>query len=164
MAGVKIISINCQGLHDYKKRKDVFQFYRQQKCNILCLQDTHFTEDMENHITNEWGYTAYFNSFSSQSRGVAILFNNNFDFIVHKKKSDDTGNFLALDLTIENSRISLITIYGPNEDDPNFYEKITHTFEEFNNRHTIVVGDFNFVINPDRDYTNYLHINNAKRY
>lgn len=162
MAGVKIISINCQGLHDYKKRKDVFQFYRQQKCNILCLQDTHFTEDMENDITNEWGYTAYFNSFSSQSRGVAILFNNNFDFIVHRKKSDDTGNFLALDLTIENSRISLITIYEPNEDDPNFYEKITDTFEEFNNRHTIVVGDFNLVINPDRDYTNYLHINNPK--
>lgn len=85
MAGVKIISINCQGLHDNKKRKDVFQFYMQQKCNILCLQDTYFTEDMENDITNEWGYTAYFNSFSSQSRGVAILFNNNFDFIVHKK-------------------------------------------------------------------------------
>lgn len=162
MAGVKIISINCQGLHDYKKRKDVFQFYRQQKCNILCLQDTHFTEEMENNITNEWGYTAYFNSFSSQSRGVAILFNNNFDFIVHRKKSDDTGNFLALDLTIENSRISLITIYGPNEDDPNFYEKISDTFEEFNNRHTIVVGDFNLVINSDVDYTNYLHINNPK--
>lgn len=121
MAGVKIISINCQGLHDYKKRKDVFQFYRQQKCNILCLQDTHFTEDMENDITNEWGYTAYFNSFSSQSRGVAILFNNNFDFIVHRKTSYDTGNFLAPGLTIENSRISLITIYGPNEDDPNCY-------------------------------------------
>lgn len=44
-----------------------------------------FTEDMENDITNKWGYTAYFNSFLSQSRGVAILFNNKFDFIVHRK-------------------------------------------------------------------------------
>lgn len=48
-----------------------------------------------------------------------------------------------------------------------FMKKISDTFEEFNNRHTIVVGDINLVINPDVDYTNYLHINNqkhAKRY
>lgn len=48
------------------KKEDVFQFYRQQKGNILCLQDTHFTEDMENDLINGWGYTVYSNSFSSQ--------------------------------------------------------------------------------------------------
>ena len=37
------------------------------------------------------------------------------------KNSDETGNLLALDLTIENKRMSLITIYGPNDDTPIFY-------------------------------------------
>ena len=72
MSEIKIISANCQGLHDFKKRKDVLHFYRQQKCNILCLQDTHFTQDMESDIRNEWGYDVYFNSYSSNSRGIAI--------------------------------------------------------------------------------------------
>ena len=43
MSEIKIVSANCQGLHDLKKKrkkKDVLHFYREQKCNILCLQDT----------------------------------------------------------------------------------------------------------------------------
>ena len=52
MSEIKIISASCQGLHDFKK-KDLLHFYRQQKCNILCLQDTHFTQDMESDIRNE---------------------------------------------------------------------------------------------------------------
>ena len=42
MSDLKIVSVNCQGLGDFKKRKDVFQYYRKLGCNILCLQDTHF--------------------------------------------------------------------------------------------------------------------------
>ena len=75
---------------------------------------------MENDIRNEWGYEVYFNSFSSKSRGVAIILNNNLEVKVHKKMSDETGNLLALDLTIENKHTSLITIYGPNDETPIF--------------------------------------------
>ena len=49
---IRIISANCQGLNDYKKRKDFFQYYRQQ-CNIVCVIDTHFIGEMENEIRNE---------------------------------------------------------------------------------------------------------------
>ena len=152
MSEIKIISANCQGLHDFKKRKDVLHFYRQQKCNILCLQDTHFTQDMESDIRNEWGYDVYFNSYSSNSRGVAIFFNNDFEFTVHKDIIDDTGNFIALDLTIENQRLSLISIYGPNEDNPEFYGKIAEIIDELENKHVIFVGDLNLVIKPELDY------------
>lgn len=85
MSTIKMISVNCQGLHDSKKEKDVFQYYRQLDCSILCLQETHFTNDMEDNIRNEWEYDAAFNSFTSQSRGVAIFLNNDFDFKIHKK-------------------------------------------------------------------------------
>jgi Leu/Phe-tRNA-protein transferase len=46
----KIISANCQGLHDFKKRKEVLQYYRQLQCIVLCLQDIHFTDDMKSWI------------------------------------------------------------------------------------------------------------------
>ena len=45
------------------------------------------------------GALFFFCSFTSQSRGVAIFF----------------GNFLALVLSIEIQRLSLITIHGPND-------------------------------------------------
>ena len=64
---------------------------------------------MESDIRNEWGYDVYFISYSSNSRGVAIFFNNDLQLTVHKDIIDDTINFKALDLTIENQR--LISIY-----------------------------------------------------
>lgn len=163
MAEIKIISVNCQGLNDHKKRKDIFQYYRQQHCSILCLIDTHFTMEMEQEIRNEWGYEARFNSFTSNSRGVAILFNNNFEYQIHEQPiSDNTGNLLALSISLENKKISLICIYGPNDDSPDFYQKLGDTITKLNNEEIIIVGDFNLVLDTTKDYFNYLHVNNPK--
>ena len=65
---IKIVSINCQGLASYNKRKDVFDYHRSKKIQILCLQDTHFNKKNEDMIMAEWGYKGYFNSFSTNAR------------------------------------------------------------------------------------------------
>ena len=156
----KILSVNCQGLGDSKKRKDVFSYLRQKQCNIYCLQDTHFTPKLETYIRSEWGFDCYFNSYMSNSRGIAILFNNNFEYKVLNKYQDDKGNLLALDLTIESNRLSLVTLYGPNTDKPIFYEKVRKTLDNFGNDKIVICGDFNLVLDPDLDYDNYIHINN----
>ena len=80
MDSLKIMSLNCQGLGDQKKRRDVFHYLRDKKYSIYCLQDTHFEEKTEKYIQSEWGYKAFFASYRSNSRGVAVLFNNNFEF------------------------------------------------------------------------------------
>lgn len=116
MSVIKITSVNCQGLNDNLKRRDVFQYFRHQNCSILCLIDTHFTLDMEQTVRVEWGYETYYSSFALNSRGIAIIFNNNFEFKVHEQLSDNNGNYLVLDISIEGKKITLLTIYGPNED------------------------------------------------
>ncbi len=121
---VKICSLNCQGLGDYNKRRDVFKYLHTLNYSIICLQDTHFSKTKERIIENEWGYKAFFNSFNSQSRGVAILLNNNFEFKIHSSLNDETGNFLIIDLETNNKRFVLTNIYGPNQDDPAFYKNI----------------------------------------
>lgn len=71
---------------------------------------------MEQTVRVEWGYETYYSSFASNSRGIAIMFNNNFEFKVHEQLSDNNGNYLVLDISIEGKKITLLTIYGPNED------------------------------------------------
>ena len=121
---VKICSLNCQGLGDQNKRRDVFDYLRKLQYSIICLQDTHFSNANERLIRNEWGYEAVFSSFNSRSRGVAILFKNNFEFKIHKCKGDTAGNFLIVDVEIKDKRFLLVNIYGPNKDDPGFYENL----------------------------------------
>lgn len=66
---------------------------------------------------------------------------------------------IALDITFENCRLSLISVYGPNEDNPAFYEKIAETIKSFDNKNVIVIGDYDLVFSPGLDYLNYLHTN-----
>lgn len=40
----------------------------------------------------------YFDSFTSQSTGIAIFINNNFEYKVHNTINDNSNNFLALDI------------------------------------------------------------------
>ena len=92
MDKLKICSLNCQGLGDSKKRRDVLDYLRSKGYSMLCLQDTHFTKNIEKIIRAEWGYQVYFSSYTSQSRGVAIFIRNNFEFKLHNSVVDETGN------------------------------------------------------------------------
>lgn len=74
---LKIASVNVRGLGNSQKRRDVFNYLRDLNASLYLLQDTHFIPENEFMIKNEWGLEAIFASFSSNSRGVAILFNNN---------------------------------------------------------------------------------------
>lgn len=102
---LKMLTVNCQGLGDGNKRKDVFQTLRNKNYHIYFLQDTHFTEKEENMIKLQWGYKAFFSSFKSNSRGVAILFNTNCELDVHKTFKDDSGNFLILDVSVDDLHV-----------------------------------------------------------
>ena len=79
---VRICSLNCRGLNDNFKRRDVLKYIRKKKFSIYCLQDVHWDKEFENMIRSEWGYEAYVAGNTTNSRGVAILMNNNFEFKV----------------------------------------------------------------------------------
>ena len=77
---LNICSMNTQGLGDTSKMRDVLNYIKSKKFNIYCLQDTHFIPKNEKFIRGVWGYECFFSHYTSNSRGVAIFINNNFDF------------------------------------------------------------------------------------
>ena len=86
-----ITSMIVQGIGDTNKRRDVLNCLTSKHSNIVCLQDTHLTDKDILFTRSIWGYECYFNNFS-QSRGVAIFINNNFDYSFHEVETDDEGN------------------------------------------------------------------------
>ena len=160
---VTIFSQNCRrGLSVAAKRRDLFQFVRAKKYNIICLQDVHINSKLEPFIKAEWGNDISFSSYTTTSRGVMILINNNFDHKVNRIKTDKTGNYIILDMDIQGKEITLVNIYGPNEDNPHFYENLIQKISEFENENVIKCGDWNLVLDIEKDYDNYLHVNNPK--
>ena len=47
--------------------------------------------------------------------------NNNFEYKVQRVKTDKNSNYIILDVNIPGKRITLVNLYGPNQDNPNFY-------------------------------------------
>ena len=162
MARLTFVSCNCQGLGDFYKRKDVFQYLREKKHDIYFLQDTHFDPKQDLQIRSEWGYESYFASYSTQSRGVAILLNNTFDFKSKVVERDPQGNFIILNLKTFEHEFTLINIYGPNRDNPDFYLKMKQKIKDLGLTNIIWGGDWNLVLNPNLDLQNYRHVNNQK--
>ena len=156
-----VYSMNAQGLRNKTKRADVFDFLKNKKGQIYFLQDTHFIDEDMRQIYIEFGFEVYYNNGSSSSRGVAIFVDKKLDFQFKSKYCDCDGNMLIINGLICKKKLSLVTIYGPNQDKPEFFEEIKNQVKELEDP-CIIAGDFNLVLNPELDYFDYLHINNPK--
>ena len=60
MSKLEIASINVQGLQDNKKRKRIFQTFRNSKFDIILLQETHSTDEDIIDWKKDWIGTAFF--------------------------------------------------------------------------------------------------------
>lgn len=149
--GIGIYSMNVRGLGDKFKRNQVFSWLKNHSGAIYFLQETHSTKRSEQLWKDEWGSQIYFCHGNSNSRGVCILVNNNCDLTVYKEFYDNDGRVIILDAIIMGQQFTLINIYGPNNDNPTFFDNIEKTFNNFDCESVIMGGDFNFVLDVSVD-------------
>ena len=159
---LRVMSMNCRGIGNSNKRRDVFHYLRGLNYSIYMLQDTHFSPACEHMIKNEWGFDSYFSSFSSNSRGVAILFKNDVEYkLIDCVKSLD-GNFLILTVKMFDKIFVLVNVYGPNNDCPDFFVQLEDFIERVESPDNIIIGgDWNLVRNFENDCYNYCRQNNV---
>ena len=115
------------------------------------LQEVHCSQENSHLWATEWGYKSLFSSFSSSKAGVSILFNNNFDLQIMKTYIDVSGRFILCDLKTNGKSITLTNIYAPNEDDPAFFKNLLDHLQDFEGDEIIIGGDFNLVLDVEKD-------------
>ena len=117
---LNIISLNARGLRDVNKRRAVFKFYRD-RCDVLCLQETHSTPEDESVWRAEWGGKSFFSHGSSAARGTMILIKKGFKGkCIHETSSADERN-IVINITINDVTMCICSIYAPNKDSPQFF-------------------------------------------
>ena len=162
-SNLKIASLNVRDLADRKKRLDTFEWLKSKQCAIYCLQDIHINSVSEGLFRNDWGGECIVNSYSSVSRGVAILFSRSLDFTVKKMHTDTEGNLLVVNTVISDTfEIIIAVLYGPNRDEPDFYSNLKSRLSEIEDVPLVICGDWNLVQNYQIDTLGYLHENNKK--
>ena len=159
---ITVLSANCQGLRDIKKRNDVLNYLKDKNPDIVCLQDTHWIDTDEPQIRQLWGNECVIHGLKTNSRGVAILFVKHFEYnIDHIEKFND-GNMISIDIKLSDLKLKIINLYGPNQDSPTFFQRLESIIESSKQDYLLVCGDFNVVLDPSKDSKNYIGINNPQ--
>ena len=93
----------------------------------------------------------YYSHGESNKRGVAILFREGVEIKVNGVERDKQGRYLILNTIIKDLEVTICNIYGPNDDDPKFFESLWDIINNFDTNSIIWGGDFNVVLNLQLD-------------
>ena len=104
----KIICFNANSIGKNPKRKKVFHHLKKKNFDCVIACDTRISAAIEKEVENEWGGKCIFNSFSSQTRGVAIFFKSDCRAKLLDDFRDIEGNVLAVLLGINEEKILLV--------------------------------------------------------
>ena len=162
MSRLNICSLNCRGLADFRKRRDVFNKLRGDGYNIILLQDIHCNIGKEDTFRNSWGKDILIAPGTHNSRRVAIFFHG-----VDTEHSDvvlDTGgNYIIAKITVNKMyQFILVNIYAPNEDDPTFFSNLDRLIGDQSDLPVIIAGDWNLVLDQEADTHGYRRINHPR--
>ena len=116
----RFISWNINGMHSPVKRKQILTYLKGNKTDLCFLQETHLDVKEHEKLGKIWGGQIFFSSFNTGSRGVCILTNKHFPFILEKVERDPGGRFILVKGKVHSDDITLVNIYAPNDDDVNF--------------------------------------------
>lgn len=135
---LNIACLNSNGLTDENKFEKVKGLI---KADILCLQETHWSDEIMDNIRKRWEGVIFVNHGNAKARGVATLIKGDRVNNVKQVYKDGNGRLLVIEFVFHNELFRLINIYAPNVENERKY-----VFKETKPLCTgnyIVVGDFN---------------------
>ena len=156
---LKIISLNVNGLGRHKKRTRIFNYLKNFNADIICIQETHGSnQGTTDRWTNEWEGQAFWSHGTHKSRGTAILIKPNLNTTITKATTDNEGRVVSIILKYEDFETNLISIYAPTDDTERRRFFLSLQQYPTATEHVIVAGDFNCVgdLNLDKDGGNPL--------
>ena len=133
MASLKLVSLNVRGLGDFKKRKMIFLWAKRQKADILLLQETHSTNNLEQQWKNEWGGEIIFSHGTNRARGVAILIRQGLEVEQMNMFIDCYGRFIFMQAEINGIKVQIVNTYAPTaeRDITNFLRSLRNKLLDF---------------------------------
>ena len=143
-----ICTINCKGLQQAEKRNRIIEWTNQQKCNILFMQETHFTDNLMKKLDNDFPGDFFLSNGTSSARGVAIWVKKGHNFKIVDSHNDSEGRFLLINVEINESMFTLVNIYAPNNSKARniFFKYVKTSIDNYSLGQLVIGGDFNDIL------------------
>jgi len=119
------------------------------KTDIIFVSDIRLNSQVQHAAINDIkkrfalkGYNFYHNS-TGASRGVGILISKKLNCSILNERRDLIGNFLILLVDIQGFEMVIGSIYGPNDENLDFFNDLEQTVQQLGDKPRILGGDWN---------------------
>ena len=140
-----------RGIRNQIKRRKIFRYLRKTDADIIMLQEVHGCHKTNNLWQSEWGFKIFFANGMSNARGVAILLNKKTGKLNFDVTRDINGHFIVLKFKMNDCNYTVINVYAPNTDSPEFFQDIQKYIANQESDLVIWGGDFNVTLNTNID-------------
>ena len=158
MTFFKLVSVNVRGIRDKNKRKKVFEWAKDKGGDVVLLQETYSSPDIEEIWKRDWKGEMFFSHGTSHSRGVLMLINPMLNIEIDQVVIDKEGRYIFLKGSLLDSKLLIGNVYCPTRDkvqkQVDFLEKMDEIISDLyaSNYSLILGGDFNVILNAALDY------------
>lgn len=148
---LKIVSLNVKGLNHPAKRRKVLEYLSKTKGDIVVLQETRLSGEDADRIKAKWVGQAACSPAIVKKRGVITLINKKAHITLEGVQHED-GRMPITHLNRGGDKIHIVNVYGPNLDDPTFWDNISTKMEELPQDELMVMaGNFNLALDHTTD-------------
>jgi exonuclease III len=110
---------------------------------ICCLQESQFINRNKHWLRVKGWKKIYQANGPPKQAGVAKLILNKVDFKLISIKQDKEGHSILIKGEIHQKEITIINLYAPNVNVPNFLKHTLKNLKTYIDSNTVLVGDFN---------------------
>ena len=155
---MKIAFQNVNGICDDGKRAEVENALRDLNYDLIFLLDTRLGEKKQKSQLQKEKWKPYFSGNRQGKRGIKAFLNPNSPIKVKKFHSDPQGNFLILECIIQDTPTVVTGIYGPNDDDTDWWTRLHNKIELLRYQNVIMGGDTNIILDHEKDSKGYKRV------
>ena len=109
-ADFKLLSLNVRGIRSTKKRKALLMWLNERKYDIVFLQETSSTVEVEDIWKTQWQGKLFFSHGTNRSCGVMALVWSDLDFKLNSVNTDNEGRYLIIEAEVQSSAFLLVII------------------------------------------------------
>ena len=130
------------------KRQRLAEWIQKQDPYICCLQETHLNT-RDTYRLKVKGWKKLFHTNGDQKKaGVAILISDKIDLEIKTMIRGKEGNYIMIKGSIREEDITVINIFAPNIEVPQYIRQMLRSMKGKINGNTKIVGDFNTPLTP----------------
>ena len=158
---LNVMSFNCRGLRNKKKRLSIFRIINNEKVDIAALQETYLLENEIEMVEREWGAKIFISPGSSRSKGLLLLFSKKLSdkFNFTNTLSDERIQIVKMNISNNDSdSLVIANCYAPSTNYDNdkirFFSKLDRILKTYTvglENQLLCMGDFNCVLDNDLD-------------